>query len=118
MKHSQIARGANGIDPARRREMEASASEEAREENEVNAREWMGDPQTIIRLVSENNPKLRGRERKARGRFALYRDGMTVEEYGNACRSAPEFATKYKNDYLVDIKADVTRGYIRLEPPA
>jgi hypothetical protein len=82
----------------------------------VSAKQWDGNPQTVIRLVVPENPKQLGR--KARERFALYRDGMTVEEYGNACHSAPESTKVQKNDYLVDITADVARGYIRLESPS
>jgi hypothetical protein len=81
----------------------------------VSAKQWAGDPRTIIRVLRQDNPKRLGR--KAYGRFALYRDGMTVEEYGNACHAAPDSTKVQKNDYLVDITADQARGYIRLEPP-
>jgi hypothetical protein len=81
----------------------------------MSARQWDGDPQTVIRILAKDNPKQPSR--KAYGRFALYRDGMTVEEYGNACHSAPDSTKVQKNDYLVDITADKDRGYILLEPP-
>jgi len=42
---------------------------------------------------------------------------MTVEEYGNACHTAPDSTKVQKNDFLVDITADLSKKYIRLEEP-
>lgn len=70
----------------------------------MSVRQWKGDFQSVIRLQVQENPKRIGS--KAYARFQLYRDGMTVEEYGSACHAAPEGTKVRKNDFLVDLAWD------------
>jgi hypothetical protein len=71
--------------------------------------QWKGDFQSIIRLEHPENPKRPGS--KARERYKLYRDGMTVQDYVNACESAPKSARVRRNDALVDLAWDSNKDH-------
>ena len=71
---------------------------------------WQGDLRTTIRLIEVNNPKRQAS--KSRDRYALYRTGMTVAEYVEACKNtrSPQYA-------LNDINWDEDQGFIELVRP-
>lgn len=71
---------------------------------------WRGDLRTKIRLIAVNNPKRQGS--KVKERYALYRTGMTVAEYVEACKNtrSPQYA-------LNDINWDSRAGFIELVSP-
>lgn len=61
----------------------------------------------VITLVAEKNPKRPGA--KAEARFALYRTGMTVGEFTDACVA---LQGGKKTQYLVDVAWDAERNFI------
>jgi hypothetical protein len=72
---------------------------------------WKGDRSSIIRLVHlQGNPKRAGS--KAENRFSRYRDGMTIDQYIEACRDAPR-----GEDALLDIAWDLSHSFIEVLPP-
>lgn len=65
----------------------------------------------IITVLAEGNPKVKGS--KSARRFALYRSGMTIQEYVDAVgklRGEPNPARKA----IRDVEYDVAHGYIRV----
>jgi hypothetical protein len=62
----------------------------------------------VIRVSVSANPKKAGSA--AAARFALYKDGMTVDDYVKAAGS--------RKQALVDMAWDRKRGFIAFEPPA
>jgi hypothetical protein len=71
--------------------------------------QWKGNHSTVIRITAKANPKRPGSTAEAR--FSLYRNGMTVAQYVEACKGAPR-----GKDALVDIAWDSKRRFIELIP--
>lgn len=77
-------------------------------------RHWTCNLRSIIKLKVSENPKKPGS--KTRQRFALYRSGMTVEDYCDACRNAK---VPRSQDALLDITWDSApeHGFIEIVEP-
>jgi hypothetical protein len=71
-------------------------------------RSYKGPLTRRITVLEPNNPKRPGTQ--ANRRFALYRNGMTVDEYYSACEEAGE-NVKYA---ALDIEWDSDRKFIKL----
>lgn len=69
----------------------------------------------VITVLAEANPKREGG--KAHARFALYRSGMTVAEYKEACVSLEGRGARAPFRYLPDLYWDTDHGYVVVTQP-
>jgi hypothetical protein len=76
----------------------------------VSKRDW--GPGSVIVLLRSTNPK----KGKSAERYALYRDGMTVQEYTDAVVKAGYSKTFANGDLKWD--SGPRHGFIRIETPA